>query len=314
VSWFRAQLHLPRLTVDRVFCTGGGAELAGLLPYLERRFRCPVRRIEGEALAGLLGAAPEHQEQFVNALGAAIPYARQAMQLDLRSQDRQYRDLMRGLVLRPYAAAVLVLLAGLIACLALHLRHRSAAASLANYQLHEEDYRRAETELKGLQTTSRDLQEDLRGIAGRIFSGRDLLNAIRVFKQRAPEDLWITDLRTEGLTSGGEASDDTAIDRGSIYIEGHCKPNGPRTERVKHFQRWCEGIATWAPEEGGARLFGNHKMDFDTGSLDPDAAGVRALRSTVQGEEFTFWARFDFMPTQLDEVTIAHEGAAEAGP
>ncbi|MFW5829145.1 MAG: hypothetical protein ACOCXA_02685, partial [Planctomycetota bacterium] len=309
INWFRAQLRQPRLHIERIVLAGAGSLLVGLPDYLARRFRLPVL-VPGDEDFGVRagGKGPVSMLPFIAAIGAALPPAQQAMSVDLRSEDDQRRRLLASYGRLPYVAAGMIVAASVLLCINAWLQSATDATALERYREHGRAYDKAEGRLQELRGMSTALQEDLRAIASRIFSGRDLLSTIRALKQQAPKELWITELRTEDLTTGDEAVDaDSAgvaatIDRGSLYIEGRVKPlDEGVSERVGVFEAWYESIAAWRPDPDAPPLFNDKKVLGIDNQLDTGEAGTEAF---VPGE-FAFAIRFDFMPTQIEEVVQA---------
>ena len=304
INWFRAQLKQRQLPIGRIVLLGAGANLVGLPDYLAKRFRLPVLVPGNEAFGEVGKRVPIGLLPYVAAIGAALPRSQQAMAVDLRSVEYQRKQLLLTYGRLPYIAAGFILAGAIVLGISNWLGTSADAQSLQVYKKHEQAYKKQEKRLQGLQTDSTALQEDLRAIASRIFSGRDLLSTIRVLKQNAPKELWITELRTEGLTSGSEdepeASTTNTIDRGSLYLEGRVKPQEEGVPvRVNLFEQWSEQIASWQPRPGSPTLFSGKKVLSVREEIEGETEGAV---TTSTGGEFSFAIRFDFMPTQIEEV------------
>ena len=158
------------------------------------------------------------------------------------------------------------------------------------------------------------VREDLRGIAARMYAGRDLLYAIRALKENAPRDLWLSRLTTGGLQGGDEAVDErprgrpkapqpeagaNTIDRGHIIVEGFVKPEAGTSDRFASLKTWREKIVAWRRPADGTPLFREERLIRAIVDADKDP--------TKAHDEFTFEEQFFFSPTVLG-AGLASEG------
>ena len=164
------------------------------------------------------------------------------------------------------------------------------------------------------QKKRRALYTDLRGVAGRVFAARDLLNTIRALKEEAPNELWITELQTSGL-SGDESAGADAIDRGELILRGKVKPEQKEGvgNRYNYMESWKNKIQQWADASGQKLFTSGTIVSINTGAESADADAF----STA---EFVFEVRFKYLPTSLQDVVsgehadLIEQGEAADGP
>ncbi len=295
--WMRGQLKAPKLVPSKVVLCGGGANLIGLDAYLARRFGVPVERWDVGAAVG--GTLPEPAGEWAVATGLALSHPSMrvtgAVRLDLRPESLIARRLWRSHLIWAHVAAVAVVLAAVMVSWTLSARHEATAAQAADYESYIRRYEALTTELKGLETENEALREDLRGIVGRMYAGRDLLYTVRALKEQAKlsPELWVTELETKGIAQDGmtptttvtsgalggrlgalgggrtaaraalPAWTDTAIDRGWIEVSGKVRftsATGATSARSvpelqAFFDRWWNDIKGWKHPDWQTPLF-----------------------------------------------------------
>ena len=112
ITWFGSQLRRRDLRVARVKLVGAGADLAGLVPYLNRRFG--VRVTVADPFASLEGERPSSAHHYAAALGLAMAGTPGVPTWDLRPERIQAGRIRRQLVWPPRIAAGLLAAAGLV--------------------------------------------------------------------------------------------------------------------------------------------------------------------------------------------------------
>ena len=135
----------------------------------------------------------------------------------------------------------------------------------------------------------------MRGVAGRILRPA-ILNTIRALKEEAPDELWITDLQTTGL-SGDSAAGTDAIDRGELVLRGKVKPDQKEGigNRYNYMEQWKQRIQAWADTSGQNLFTSGEIVSIQTGTDIED-------RDAFATGEFIFEVRFKYLPTSLATV------------
>ncbi len=298
LKWFNSQLHMPKLKIDTFAICGGGSKLSGLRLYLEHRLGKelnpfnPIAHIESEGI--------QDAQDYAIAIGAALQADNESLQLDVRPESMLRKEIFYSEVIWPRVAAGFLLVATILFAISMHLGQAANADATEVYRLHEEQRQNEVTQLEALQAERETIFEDLRGIAGRIYAGRDLLNSIRAFKEKAPQDLWIITFRTQGIIDEGNVDirnnddrNDTAIDRGSIFVSGRVKSvkNTKVSDYQKQFDMWWKNILNWQDPDKH-RLFKKAKVEK-----------LRQLEKEEDKDQpYVFEMRFDFEPTSLNDV------------
>ncbi|MBA3707842.1 MAG: hypothetical protein H0W83_03355 [Planctomycetes bacterium] len=315
IAWFKAQLKLKTIDLKAVHLAGAGSALIGLDTYLSRRFGVPATLFDpfaGLDEASVAGARPERSCEYVSAAGLALSDPlfglKHAVRLDLRPEAVVRRDLWRSTLIWPFAAAACIAIAAVFACATFFQQHSADRESLENYSRYKSEYEGYKTKLAALEREKDELSLDLRGIASRIYAGRDLLYTIRALKERTEKskELWVTLLETvsvgqdadtlgEEERKGNEVAAkreaaDIAIDRGAVDISGKVKFDSNPSEEKKNqlVSDWRKWIKEWTPD-GTTAIF--------------DEVHEHKSKSTVVAQEFRFSERFHFKPTDLSQVT-----------
>jgi len=340
LHWFRSQLKAPSLIPSKVVLCGGGANVIGLDAYLARRFGVPVERLDvGAAVGGIL---PEPAGEWAVATGLALSHPSMrvtgAVRLDLRPESLVARRLWRSHLVWAHLAAVALVLAAVMVSWTLAARHDATAAQAADYESYLRRYEALTTELKGLETENEALREDLRGIVGRMYAGRDLLYTVRALKEQAKlsPELWVTELETEGIaqdgttpaptvTTGGgggrlgalggarpaaraalPAWTDTAIDRGWIEVSGKVRFTSARSvpELQVFFKRWWNDLKGWKHPDWQTPLYiaDDGKVMFY--EVNPKTEETTRRGVKVREGEFPWRVKIPFQPTRLDQVLM----------
>jgi Tfp pilus assembly PilM family ATPase len=320
--WFRGQLRRERIEPVRVYLTGGGASLAGLDAYLQRRFGVPVAVFDPFACSdgseAVAGTKPERPHEWASALGLALAgeslALHAAVRLDLRPEHEVRRLHARAHHRWQVAAGVLLVVASVCAAVVLWNRDRAAEASIAAIEGFKVRHKELSDKAKTLELEKLALADDLRAVAGRIYAGRDLLYAIRALKERAgreSEQVWVTGLETVGVgrdaASEGAAGvqrtarpqvHDTAIERGALLVAGRVKFEKSKTdtELNQYFKDYQAKLESWRPDPQAPPLFRSSLVEE---FLVDHVEGAR--RGQPSGS-FQFKLRFEFQPTQLDQL------------
>lgn len=321
--WFRGQLKRDRIEPVRVYLTGGGASLAGLDAYLQRRFGVPVAVFDPFACAdgseAVAGPKPERPHEWASALGLALAgeslALHAAVRLDLRPEHEVRRLHARAHHRWQVAAGVLLVAASVCAAVVLWNRDRAAEQSIAAIEDFKTRHKELSDKSKALDAEKLALADDLRAVAGRIYAGRDLLYAIRALKERAgkeSEQVWVTGLETVGVgrdaaaeslagASRGAKSQvhDTAIERGALLVSGRVKNEKGKsdTELNQYMKTYQTKLEEWRPDPQSPPLFRSSMVDEHT--VDHAEGGRKGQPQLL----FQFKLRFEFQPTQLDQVT-----------
>lgn len=298
LKWFNAQIHRSHLEIDEMFIVGGGAQLSGLRLYLEHRLGKPLSPLD--PLQDIDCERVPEEAQYVRAIGAALQSEEDALHYDVRPESVLLKEAWKREVIWPRIAAGALLVAGIVFAIAMHLRQLDNLDAEKIYKNHEETRQDQMVQLNELRRERDALFEDLRGITGRIYAGRDLLNAIRAFKEEAPRDLWIITMRTEGIVdekaNGGGNQDrrnDTAIDRGRLYVYGRMQTQKNTDVSVyqDQFDSWYKNVYEWT-DSAGNRLFNKSNVER-----------FYQLKPEDDPEEpYIFEIRYDFQPTTLKDA------------
>ncbi len=307
LKWFKSQIHMPNLEIDSYYLLGGSAKLNGLRLYLEHRLGSPVKALN--PLSALDTSTIKDATVYTSAIGAALQVEEGALQFDVRPESIKRRDLWKREIIWPRLAAGFLLVAGILWSVSIYLNQLADQDAKRVYDKHEADRKTEMAQLQGLRSDRDAMFEDIRGIAGRIYAGRDLLNAIRAFKEKAPQDLWIITLATMGIIDEGkntkergavDIQNDTAIDRGSVIVTGRVMPDKKAdvAQLQQQFQRWYENINQWQEAEN-KKLFKDSKVI----KLDVDHENDQA---------FVFEVRFDFQQTSLQDVATMMDEVSDA--
>ena len=328
VLWFRSQLRLDDLRIARVYLTGGGAALACLDTYLQRRFNCPVAILDPfEHIVPAFDSTrmPSDGPAWATAIGLALATPRlagaHAVILDLRPESLIRADFRKRYQIWPYIAAGLLVAAAGVGSWVLHSQQVADEASLAAYANWKTKREELIKQLATLDAEKNAQAEDLRSIAGRIYAGRDLLFAVRALKELAitSPELWITRYETRGVsaveTSEGQPATiqakgyDTAVDRGALLLSGRVKFDAAPTDtKLDQFLKtWREALVQWKPAPDAPLLFLKQRVvewdpNHKSGTARPGGA-----KPVAEGE-FPFKIEFTFPPTQLDQITATHAG------
>ncbi|TVR43594.1 MAG: hypothetical protein EA402_09310 [Planctomycetota bacterium] len=308
VAWFRAQLKTSSITLTRIEICGGGARLEGLAHYLQRRLRSPIETIDPGQILGVAGLPPL-------ALGCALSRRQGAVHIDLRPESLRRRLLWRQHILGIYIAAALLLLAAVVTIFAHRADRRHYQGEIARLDAHASEHLRASQQLEQLRRSREHLTTDVRGIAARIFAGRDLLYVIRSLKEAAErhQDLWVAEFRTESVASdsqnlpatgatagargatrgstargGGTAAPahvDTSIDRGRIFVRVVIRRDAGRDAQAyeRIFRDWLGAVMRWERPDNNQTLFSDYQQ----------------TEVPTVGDQLEYEVRFDFQPTVL---------------
>ncbi|MBA2482186.1 MAG: hypothetical protein H0V44_16110 [Planctomycetes bacterium] len=336
VTWFKAQLKLKSIDLQRVYLAGGSTMLPGLETYLSRRFGVPVTPFDpfaGMDEASVAGVRPENGCAFTAAVGLALADPvfglKHAVRLDLRPEAVVKRHLWRSTLIWPFVAAACLLVASVLACVTLYQMHSAQHESLANYQRYTAEYDTYKAKLKALEDEKDELSLDLRGIASRIYAGRDLLYAIRALKERTKDSpqLWVTKLETKGVgkdadsdaelikrgdfaTTRTSVAHDTAIDRGVVEVSGRVKMSAESNDTIvnQFFNDWWSAISTWSPDGGKTKIFRDVRVREHVIS--------RAGRTEADknAKEFPWKVGFYFNETDLEQVVVRETGPPAIAP
>ncbi len=298
INYFKSQLHMPRLVINRVVLTGGGAELRGLAHYLQHRFSVPVIAPAVEELYIQNGVIPESPSEWFTAAGLALgDYNVDGIHVDLRSQRYLRAYILRTHIRWPRIAASIVLVACIILGVSLSLQNSAGHAVKQSHEDYNVLYKKGSAELQTQRTESDGFKEDLLGIAARLYAGRDLLYTIRALKEVSPNELWITKLETEGLSQDrsqdGIESTDTTVSRGSLYLNGRMKPEINAINMRNTFDEWKLRLARWHMPALGGLLFDEttlHELHFN---------------HDTETNQADFRVRFDYKPADLGSMLHA---------
>jgi Tfp pilus assembly PilM family ATPase len=197
IAWFQAQLKLKRIVIARVALCGGGAELAGLVAYCQRRFRTPCTIYD--PCAGMTGTRPIAAHRFATAIGLALAGTPGSFDLDVRPESLLRRRTFWRELVWPWVAAVVMLAAtGLLGVvMARNLGHYRE--NVARYRDRAREYEAGQAELRRLGREHGDLRQDFNAIVSRLFGGRDMLMTILSLKVNAPRELWCWEFSTTSI-------------------------------------------------------------------------------------------------------------------
>ncbi|MHC5067637.1 MAG: hypothetical protein ACYTF0_03500, partial [Planctomycetota bacterium] len=318
LSWFRAQLRQPRLEVAWVGLLGGAAEVPGLAAYLGRRLSLPVTVVDPFAGVLVEGGGPRRPLVFAQALAVALAGDGGRASFNLVPEGRQRREGRRQRVLWPRVAAAVLIVAFVLYAWYAVAAEATLQERITAYRGHDQKRQALLAELQAGQTQRDAMLTDLGDIAGRVFGGRDLLYAIRALKEQAPEELWVTALRTRETSAGGSQRErgssagsprrnrsrpaagaapaasgaDNLISK--LYLTGFVKPEPGReiTDYYGSFVRWYESLVAWQPQGSADSLLVESEVTrWSSRREDADAEG-----------RYSFDLRFTLRPTQWDEV------------
>jgi len=322
LAWFRAQLKQRDIAPKRIALCGAGAELTGLHTYLARRFQAdctvfdPSHGLDGSDLPGA--------HRYAAAIGCALAGAPDGFACDVRPESMLRRRLFWSRVVWPRVAAVLLLAAAGLFGWKLWERQDHAAAIVEDYRAQKADYDRLMNEKRRLQQRRKAYRKDYDAIVSRLFGGRDLLKTIRALKVSAPKELWITELRTTGLSRekraekaaieravenergrgrGGRGEGDAApaiaevhdtlLDRGALFLKGFVKPDEQAVDYHYVFSRWADAVRDAVPPGDDLPLF--YKKEEVKVNLDPGDEETDPV--------FHFELRLDYHPTRIATTT-----------
>ncbi|TVR16077.1 MAG: hypothetical protein EA401_01880 [Planctomycetota bacterium] len=314
LNWFRAQLKLRDLSLQRIELCGGGALLQGLPEFLQRRLRTSVSSYHPLA-EDAVAALGQHPSCYTAALGMALSARRGAISLDLRPESEQRSAIFQERIVWWYATSAAMIILAVVFITHMLLQRAHLDSEMQRYTDHQRQFQQYEDDLRSLSNRRQALQQDVRGIASRIFAGRDLLYVIRSLKEAAEhhQDLWVAEFRTEGVSGtparanqdvhtgrggrGGRggatapsprnnASDhvDTSIDRGRLFVRVVIRREAGREAQwyERTFRDWLDEVMAWRRPDGEP-LFS-----------DRDLVEVPNLPDRHEYE-----VRFQFQPTAL---------------
>ena len=201
LMYARTQTGLKELAPQRLVLAGGGGELKGLLEFLKRRLKvekaeffdpAPKLAFKGEA------PPPEDLRRMALVLGAAVSRIHPtAFALDLLPETtKNRREFFRRGIYLYYAAAVVA------AALGMHLYSNitSWLRLKENFARHErllqEDAVR-NNEYEVLKEETQWLQLDLNAVLERVYSGRDILRVLSIFRKMTPAEIRLVELSVE---------------------------------------------------------------------------------------------------------------------
>lgn len=198
LAWYRSQYKLGRIAVTRIRLAGAGGEIAGFSAYLHRRLKVEVQTL---ALPAIEHPQPPHVHRYATAIGLAMSQALGSMALDLRPESILKRQAIQTHVVWPIAsAACLVLAAGLVAW-TLWDKSGFSAERVRALKSNAQETAKGEEELSRLMQEYNGYQKDYQAIVSRLSGGADALLAIRILKETMPKEMWMTEMRTEGLST-----------------------------------------------------------------------------------------------------------------
>ncbi|MBN1809863.1 MAG: pilus assembly protein PilM [Planctomycetes bacterium] len=201
LMYAKTQTGIKDLAADRLVLSGGGAELNGLMEFLERRLKVttaerfdPLRNL----VARDKDIPPEDLRRMAVVLGTAVGQLHaSAFSLDLLpASAKQKREFLRHDIFLYYAIAVL------LGALGMHiytkvawylglkkgLAEREAVLQLDAQQLDE---------YKMVKEESEWLQLDLNALLERVYSGRDILRVNSVFRKITPDNIRIISMTVD---------------------------------------------------------------------------------------------------------------------
>ncbi|MCS6970191.1 MAG: hypothetical protein NZ552_04165 [Planctomycetes bacterium] len=317
LAFFRAQLKRRELPVAEVRLSGGGALLPGLAAYLGQRLQLPVSLLD--PLSGLSGAPPAEPARFARALGLALSLDdADVPPLDLRPEAEARREAWLRELLWLWVTAAALLVAGLGAALGLLAHAERDRAQAARLAAAVAEQRRLGAELAALEAERDALREDLRAIVVRVHAARDLLYTVRALKEqtRASQELWVTELRTIGVSGTGAGDSEAAggsrlaaarggqpprrdslIERGGIELAGRVRFDAKKSdvEMVSFIERYQRALAEWRTPEGSP-LF-RHVV-------------LKNRRTERKDEEFSFRFHcfFPYATVSAEQLAVGEEG------
>lgn len=198
LAWYRSQYKLGRIAVTRIRLAGAGGEIAGFSQYLQRRLKVEVQTL---ALPAVEHPQPPHVHRYATAIGLAMSLSSGSMALDLRPESILKRQAIQTHVVWPIAsAACLVLAAGLVAW-TLWNKSGFSAERIRALKANAQETKKGEEELSRLMQEYNGYQKDYQAIVSRLSGGADALLAIRILKETMPKEMWMTEMRTEGLST-----------------------------------------------------------------------------------------------------------------
>ncbi|HEY3320255.1 MAG TPA: pilus assembly protein PilM [Planctomycetota bacterium] len=225
VLFSKQQTKLRDIKVDRIYLTGGGSKLKGLIEFMSRRMRMevmPLEPLRGVSLARLpeehANALRAEQHTMAVALGLAMGDLLKgafSFQLIPNALIEKNRFWSRGAYLY-YAAALGLAAMGML----LYAPYRNTEALTANFNVAEEATQTAATqaqEVKKLEADNEERRNQLKQIADNTLSGHYFLNLLAELKStaRITDDIWLTQISTSmpivvrklgGPEGGGMAS------------------------------------------------------------------------------------------------------------
>ena len=318
VAWFRAQLQLDRPRIVKVLLSGGGAALAGLDAYLQRRFELPVERFD--PCAGLTGALPESRPEYATAIGLALSETSDGVRLDLLPESLRRRRMWRERLIWPYVGAAALIVASGLGAWTLFNERDVQQQSLDRIKARQQEHEKLSQQLTDLQHDKDLLAEDLKTIASRIYFNRDLLYVVRVMKEQAPKnaELWVTRLETvkpptakpvaptTGTRGTAAKAEPVVVDRGAIEIAGLLKFDREVTaaEITRYFNDYISALDNALAGEGGPVLFDKARTYVMTSPVDIQNRDAGAEKIDAAKRTQPFAIRLIFQPTQLTQAAI----------
>ena len=304
-------IEIEFLELKHIELCGGGSQLEALPAYLARRLRAPVSL--WQTPRSLQGAEGKTIPPL--ALGLALSGGPQCPDLDMRPESLRYQQQWRQEVLWYWISAAAILALAIVFSVG-HLWDRGFFNDeIAAYKNHEQRYNQQQNRLRAVRDRRDDLAKDVRGIASRVFAGRDLLYVIRSLKEAAEEhqNLWVAEFRTESVageaetvvavpatgssrgrtTRGQRGSDnaaeashsDTSIDRGKLFVRVVIRRDDQRDAQAyeRIFRDWLAAVMEWKRPDNEQALFSDYQQ----------------TEVPSESDQFEYEVRFDFLATDL---------------
>ena len=201
LMYAKTQTGLKELTPERLVLAGGGAELKGLLEFLGRRLKtAKAERFEPTRNLQVRDAcpAPEVLRRMAGVLGTAIARIEpKAFSLDLLPDAlKQRQEFFKHDIYLYYAVAVLLGALGMFVyrevSTYLQMDHgiteRRAVLKKDTEALENYDVLKEETQWQQL---------DLNALLERVYSGRDILRVMSIFRKKTPQEIRLVEVAVD---------------------------------------------------------------------------------------------------------------------
>ncbi|MFW5857197.1 MAG: pilus assembly protein PilM, partial [Planctomycetota bacterium] len=248
---------LEAIAPQKVFVTGGGARLEGLVDFLGERLRLPAEMLDidatlterkGSAEVVLAGPQAAH---FATAAGLALGRARtDGFQLNLLPESEQARRRFRDRTVYVGATAVAALLFLVLGIADSYQRLSVAQANSERRTRAVEEAREQFAGIEQARARNERLGSMVDALASRRRAGAEVLRCIDLLRRHTPDDMFFVGLQTERLvhttrppdTKEGEEASGRGRGRGrgrggDDEEEDSVTPN--RTGRILVLEGYC---------------------------------------------------------------------------